>query len=335
MCETAAHIDGTDPTPIDLMHIWEQLTEVRPPDTLQVRAFGAPQVLLGELPLAFVRRNSVALLVYLAATRRPHTREALANLLWGDLPQESAAANLGKVLVELRERVDDAVIITRQTVALNPDYPIWLDVEAFEIAVDRGIAAADTHALEAAAERYHGDFLAGVILSDADDFDEWVLLYREHLHSRLTQALQTLAQIRADRREDQAAMAATVRLLALEPWREEAYRQLMLLLARNGERSAAIAQYEACRRVLAAELGVEPMEETTAIYCQLLVDPAPPPHTLPPVCDLFVGRDRELHSIATRLRTEFAGCSHCSALRVWERRNLRCRRRLPIWNGAR
>ena len=33
-------------------------------------------------------------------------------------------------------------------------------------------------------------------------------------------------------------------------------------LALAGDRSAALAQYEACRRVLAAELGIEPEVET-------------------------------------------------------------------------
>src|SRR5262249_9085856 len=163
----------------------------------------------------------------------------------------------------------------------------------FEAAVDRAIAATDPFALQAAADRYHDDFLAGFLLADATPFDEWVLLYREHLHSRLIQTLQTLAQIHLDRHEDHAAIATTSRMIALDPWREEAYRQLMLLLARNGERSAALAQYKACRRVLAAELGVEPMAETTAIYRRLLVDPAAPVHTLPPVSDLFVGRDED------------------------------------------
>jgi DNA-binding SARP family transcriptional activator len=31
--------------------------------------------------------------------------------------------------------------------------------------------------------------------------------------------------------------------LAIDPWREEAHRQLMLALARSGQRSAALAQY--------------------------------------------------------------------------------------------
>ncbi len=39
----------------------------------------------------------------------------------------------------------------------------------------------------------------------------------------------------------------------------------MRALAQKGERGEALAQYEACRRVLAQELGAEPSEETEAL----------------------------------------------------------------------
>jgi membrane fusion protein (multidrug efflux system) len=43
----------------------------------------------------------------------------------------------------------------------------------------------------------------------------------------------------------------------------------MRVLARKGQRSAALAQYERCRQVLAVELGIEPSDETTVLYQQL------------------------------------------------------------------
>jgi len=55
----------------------------------------------------------------------------------------------------------------------------------------------------------------------------------------------------------------------MEPWREEAHRQLMRILAHSGQRSAALAQYKVCRRILAEELGVEPDAETQALYARI------------------------------------------------------------------
>ncbi|MEZ4656952.1 MAG: BTAD domain-containing putative transcriptional regulator [Caldilineaceae bacterium] len=59
------------------------------------------------------------------------------------------------------------------------------------------------------------------------------------------------------------------RQLQLEPWQESAHRQLMEILALQGDRGAALAQFAACQRALAAELGVEPDAETVALYEQI------------------------------------------------------------------
>src|SRR4029453_544793 len=45
--------------------------------------------------------------------------------------------------------------------------------------------------------------------------------------------------------------------------------QLMRALGAMGDRAAALAAYERCRQVLEAELGVEPDEETHALYEQI------------------------------------------------------------------
>ncbi len=79
------------------------------------------------------------------------------------------------------------------------------------------------------------------------------------------QGLHGLAHF-AERQGDlPAAINHTRRLLALEAWREEAHRGLMRLLAESGQRAAALAQYETCRRILEEELGIPPDAETQAL----------------------------------------------------------------------
>ena len=120
-------------------------------------------------------------------------------------------------------------------------------------------------------ELYRGDLLEGFYVRQAPAFEEWVLAQRVRLRDLALDALHTLAvhHTRRGPAGHAAAMAYTARLLALEPWREEAHRQLMLLLASSGQRGAALAQFEACRRVLAEELGVEPGAETVALYSRI------------------------------------------------------------------
>ncbi len=185
--------------------------------------------------------------------------------------------------------------------------------------------------LRQAVDLYRGDFLSGYYVRHAPDFETWMLAEQARLREMVIQTLHTLAEHLARQGELPDAIAVIRRLLSLEPWREEAHRQLMRLLAQNGQRSAALAQFEICRQALADELGVEPGPETRALYQQLRagelstlctpsagaggqggrgerLTPAPPPphssalrHNLPPQSTPFIGREQELRDIIRRL----------------------------------
>jgi predicted ATPase/DNA-binding SARP family transcriptional activator len=226
----------------------------------------------------------------------------LAGLLWGDKPEASAKANLRKSLSGLRHLLGDALVITRRTVAFNRDTAYWLDVEVLESAWAGGqTASEEPQRLRDAVELYRGEFLEGLSVRRALGFEEWVLSERERLRQLVLRALHRLSVACTDRGEYAAAIEYTNRLLALEPWQEEAHRQLMALLARSGQRSAALAQYETCRQILAEELGVEPLPETQALYHRLKTRREAAPHNLPPQTTPFVGRQAELAQIARYL----------------------------------
>jgi len=127
------------------------------------------------------------------------------------------------------------------------------------------------------------------------------LAERERLRRMVIEALQELATAYIAHGEYAAGIEVTNRLLALEPWQEEAHRQLMTLLVRSGQRSAALAQYETCRRILAEELGVEPLPETQALYNRIKSGRGETPHNLPIQITPFIGRQTELAQIIHRL----------------------------------
>src|SRR5260370_762935 len=60
------------------------------------------------------------------------------------------------------------------------------------------------------------------------------------------------------------------RLLALDPTRETGHRALMRLYAAQGERAAAIRQYQLCMATLRRELGVQPAAEPRDLYFEVL-----------------------------------------------------------------
>ncbi len=207
-----------------------------------------------------------ALLAYLALeSQRAHTREALAALFWPDEPDQVAKQNLRQALYQLRqllgEQTDRFLLITRDTVQFNPSSDHALDVSTF-------LQHLKQARLSEAAELYQAELLAQ-LTSGSDSFEEWLVLRREHLHILALDALHSLTEQALDQSDNVRAQHYARRQLAREPWREQAHRQLMLALARSGDRSAALSQYEVCRRILAAELGVEPEPETSALVEQI------------------------------------------------------------------
>ena len=276
-------------------------------EELRLEVLGGLRITRGGAPVDFVSSKAPGLLVYLAVSGRQHFRTTLAALLWSEYPEEDARRNLRVVLANLRQTLAPHLLITRETIAFDHASPYWLDVEQFETAL-QPTGRLDIARLRELVALYHGDFLDGFYVRDAPAFEEWVAMQRERLRQLAIHALHILAEHHTTRGEYAAGIDVLTPLLALDPWREEAHRQLMLLLARCGQRAAALAQYEMCRRTLAEELGVEPSEETTELYEAIRagrIDVQPPPpvrrHNLAVPPTPLVGRADELARIVERL----------------------------------
>ncbi|UCG26073.1 MAG: AAA family ATPase, partial [Chloroflexota bacterium] len=217
----------------------------------------------GQPLTGFKSQKGQALLCYLAVTGQSHSRSALAGLLWPDIPEANARTNLRKVLTRLPEAISDHLVVTRQTIGLNPDRPMWVDV----VQLEAGLAPqAEVEVVRQAVALYEGDFLAGFSLWDAPTFDEWAGAQRARLRQGTLGALQRLTAHFAAQEAYDLAIDYGRQLLAIEPWQEETHRQLMRLLAMTGQRSAALDQYEACRQLLQEGLGLAPAPETEALY---------------------------------------------------------------------
>jgi WD40 repeat protein/DNA-binding SARP family transcriptional activator len=222
-------------------------------------------------------RKAEALLVYLACTGRPQAREVLADLLWDERTQSQALGNLRRELTTLRQNLGEYLAITRQTVEMNPDSSIWLDVadleEILRTAHERGGVRRMYQALMGL---YLGDFLEGFYVHDCRGFEDWMVRERQRLHRLVVDGLHDLVTIELECGEFKSGIAHATRLLELDPLMESAHRQMMNLLAVSGQRTAALAQYKACRGLLEEELGAEPSPATQETYELLLRGERPP-----------------------------------------------------------
>lgn len=283
--------------------------------SLRIALLGPPLIEVDGRPLDVDTRKATALLAYLAFTGRPARRDSLAGLLWPETNPDRARATLRRTLSTLKSALDSRFIeIGRDTVALTGP-GIWFDIDELRRLIatteSHGHAANETCArclepLQQAAALDRGPFLAGFGLRDSAAFDDWQQLAGDEVHRELASVLDRLAGALAASGNPTQAIACARRRLGLDPLHEPAHRQLIGLLAEVGDRQAAMEQYRDCVRVLDRELGVRPLDETTALYHAIvegsLTAPSPPavlaakPQAAAAPYDL-VGRDAELREL--------------------------------------
>jgi predicted ATPase/DNA-binding SARP family transcriptional activator/predicted negative regulator of RcsB-dependent stress response len=281
----------------------------------------------GHPPAVFPTDKVRALLAYLALEGAPPLRrEVLAALFWPEQPETAARQNLRQSLYRLRKLLNkheenlssELLIASQKKIGLNKDW-LLLDAAVFM----EHIAAVGAHdhlslascpsclaQLESAVELYGGDFLSGLFLPDALQFEEWLVTRRERFHREMLQTLSVLADAFEQLGDNKKAYIYARQQIDLEPWREAAHRQLMRLLILEGERGKAIAQYQQVRRILDEELGVSPVAETKALYAKIvsgeeivstIAETSPPLLNFPQPAGQLLGREGEIAAIVELL----------------------------------
>lgn len=302
-------------------------------DVLQMSLLGPVVIHQSDQEVkGFRSRKASALLIYLACTQRPQRRETLADLLWGDCAPQQAQSNLRTTLVHLRDRLGDCLQSTEGQLSISPRHPCRVDTLELQRQLVRLLPNQRTlltqptaEQLEEALHLYQGDFLAGFHVQNAPYFEEWVLLEGERLRRMVIEGYQRLVGFYLAQGEYKSGLRSVDRWLALDRLDEIGHSQRMHLLAADGQRGAALAQYETCRRILQDDLGVEPVEQTILLYESIRTgqfehqisaqtrialaapSPAAPPatprymNTLPTALTRFIGRKAELANIAENL----------------------------------
>jgi predicted ATPase/DNA-binding SARP family transcriptional activator/DNA-binding CsgD family transcriptional regulator len=252
-------------------------------------------------------------LLALSPGHRLH-RERVMDLLWPDLDPRAAANNLNQVLHHARQTLVPAnapgasrhLLLRGEQLALCPDGPLWVDVEAFQKASTVARRAREPAAYRAAIDLYAGELLP------EDRFEEWTESHRQELRRTFLSLLVELAGLYEERGEEEPAAQALQRALAEEPTNEQAHVGLMRLYALSGRSGEALRQYVRLSEALSRELGAEPSASTRALSEEIAsgrfpaapTQPAGSPteetagggegtHNLPATRTSFVNRERE------------------------------------------
>lgn len=235
----------------------------------QVSLLGGLEILTQTgRPLVLPSRKAEALFAVLARhPGRRQDRERLTALLWPDSAPGAGRTSLRQVLKQLRRAFaahDGQIVLAEgDTLAVNDDL-IKVDVAGIE----RASGAAERLNLAELARVYRGDFLEG-FGGVEDPFDEWVAHQRMQLREQVADALFTDFTSGDHRPRSRDIVQLAVRLLALDPLREDLHRLLMRCYIDDGRRAAALAQYRSCCAVLKHELGVEPEPETQTLHREI------------------------------------------------------------------
>jgi DNA-binding SARP family transcriptional activator len=235
---------------------------------LKIRLLGSFQISYDEKPLpGFHQLRLQALLAYLLLhTHTPQSRQQLAFQFWPDSSEKQAHANLRKLLYKLRNALPNPDHFLRQdhlTVQWRPDATVMVDVAELQKLLLQAGQENKAEALATIAALYQGELLP-------DCLDEWLLPLRQKFHGAVMRVLEQLVTLAEQQRDYPAGIRYAQQLIGLDPLHEAGYRRLMQLHILLGDRAAALQQYQSCAAILQRELGVDPDEETQAIYDQLL-----------------------------------------------------------------
>lgn len=274
--------------------------------------FGRPEFRCDDKPLPHpATQKTQSLLAYLILHRqRPHSREELAALFWGDQDEAHARHSLATALWRIRRLLgDDCLLADASAVQFNPTLSFWLDVADFEALLDNSRHAPDelhaAAALQQAVALYRGDLLQGY-------YDDWCIEERYRLESRYLDALRRLIVWHTTQGDAAEVLAYAQAYLARDPLAEDIHLALMRAFVALGDQTSARRQWQRCCETRHRELRLPPspemLEEAERILgarleVSLLAEPLPswtPPRweTLerPP----FVGRMREMDALRTR-----------------------------------
>ena len=231
---------------------------------IHVRLLGGFAIEADGHPVSIEARKNRGLIAILALSpRRTTSRERLVELLWSDRGEEQARASLRQSLAILRKDLGNVStpFLTNhdEAVALNTD-SVDVDVTDF-IRLAAGRAEAD---LRKAARLYTGELLDGIAIRDPS-FEDWLAHEQRNLIRLITDVLDRLMAFE----RGQAAVATAHRLVDLDPLRESSHRHVMRVHADLGEPALALKQFEACKRILREELGVEPSPVTAELKARI------------------------------------------------------------------
>lgn len=223
---------------------------------LELKLLGLPKLFFEAEELDTPGSKALALLCYLACQSEAVHRKALAELLWNT----TSTTSVRVALSELRtlKGAEQWLLSDGQLVSLTAK----TDLQALEQCLSLGDY---TQALAIWTETPDPQFLRGLEVKKAAEFDDWVAVMRSQLNEQHAEILQGQLELFEQDKQFDDALDLARKILFKDPLNEDMHRTIMRLEHARGNSDGALKQFESLKQTLKTELSVEPLAETFAL----------------------------------------------------------------------
>jgi DNA-binding SARP family transcriptional activator len=227
------------------------------PEGPRLCLLGPPALSTGrrQIPLG-LRPKAVALIAYLALADGEIPRREAARLLFPEAEEARGALrwHLAHVRSAAPAFVTRRLAATREHLALS----IPTDVALFRAHADRVCRHPGIPGASRILALYRDDLVAGLTVSAAAEFDNWLYVEQESLRRRFRQAALAFARWALDARRAREAIEPLARLVTVDPYCEDAHVLLIAGHQALGREPAAATAYDRYQRIVRRELAAEP-----------------------------------------------------------------------------
>jgi len=240
---------------------------------IEARALGETRVLVNSRPTGEVEWRSnraKEIFFYVLCCGTGKTKEQITAALWPDLVPAKATSNFHINLYRARRAIFPGVFTLEQgQYKLSPHLNIWFDVAEFERLLSRAEDlpyGSQTRAanLEQAIELYRGAFMEGF-------YNEWTEVQRRGLEDKYLKALLLLAGTCADKGQYDRAITLLEKFIAIDPYHDEVYCQVMEWHLAVGDKVSALRVYKRYVDTVAGEMGFVPPPRIQDLHKRILM----------------------------------------------------------------
>jgi DNA-binding SARP family transcriptional activator len=240
---------------------------------IEARALGESLVFVNSHPISEAEwRSSRAkeVFFYILGCGAGQTKEQITAALWPDLSPAKGTSNFHINLYRARRATFPGIFTLEQgQYKLNPDLDIWFDVAEFEGLLSRAQnlplgSRARMVNLERAIELYRGPFME-------EFYSEWIEIRRRELEDEYLKALSLLAGFYSRKGKQDRAIALLEKSIAIDPYQDEVYCQIMELNLAVGDRASALRIYKRYLDTVASEMVVAPSPRMQGLHKHILM----------------------------------------------------------------